>query len=159
MPLIDCKTNLILTCSEDCVISSEAGEAKFKIADAKLYVPVSTLPIQYNAKLIQKLKSGFKRTINWNKYQTKVSAEGVNQYLAFLIDSIFQGVSRLFVLSFENESDRKVDTGYYPKLEIKDYNVMIDEESFFDHPVKNYKMIAIYLNKEQELDSDPKAIQ
>ena len=159
MPLIDCKTNLILTCSEDCVISSKAGEAKFKIADAKLYVPVSTLPIQYNAKLIQKLKSGFKRTINWNKYQTKVSAEGVNQYLAFLIDPIFQGVSRLFVLSFENESDRKVDTGYYPKLEIKDYNVMIDEKSFFDHPVKNYKMIAIYLNKEQELDSDPKAIQ
>ena len=36
---------------------------------------------------------------------------------------------------------------------------MIDEKSFFDHPVKNYKMIAIYLNKEQELDSDPKAIQ
>ena len=133
--------------------------SKFKIADAKLYVPVSTLPIQYNAKLIQKLKSGFKRTINWNKYQTKVSAEGVNQYLAFLIDPIFQGVSRLFVLSFENESDRKVDTGYYPKVEIKDYNVMIDEKNFFDHPVKNYKMIAIYLNKEQELDSDPKAIQ
>ena len=159
MLLIDCKINLILTCFEDCVISSEAGEAKFKTADAKLYVPVSTLPIQYNAKLLQKLKSGNKRTINWNKYQTKVSTEGVNQYLDFLIDPIFQGVSRLFVLSFENESDRKVDTGYYPKVEIKDYNVMIDEKNFFDHPVKNYKMIAIYLNKEQELDSDPKAIQ
>ena len=159
MLLIECKINLILTCFEDCVISSEAGEAKFKIADAKLYVPVSTLPIQYNAKLLQKLKSGNKRTINWNKCQTKVSAEGVNQYLDFLIDPIFQGVSRLFVLSFENESDRKVDTGYYPKVEIKDYNVMIDEKNFFDHPVKNYKMIAIYLNKEQELDSDPKAIE
>ena len=61
-----------------------------------------------------------------------------NQYLDFLIDPSFQGVNRLFGLSFENEEDRKAQTGYYlPKVDIKDYNVMIDEKSFFDQPVKS----------------------
>ena len=112
MPLINYKINLILSWSEDCVFSSVTGETKFKITDTKLYVPVVTLSTQDNAKLLQQLKSGFKRTINWNKYQTKVSTEGVNQYLDFLIDPSFQGVKRLFVLLFENEGDRKVHTGY-----------------------------------------------
>ena len=33
------------------------------------YVPVATLSTQDNAKLLQQLKSGFKRTINWNKFE------------------------------------------------------------------------------------------
>ena len=84
-----------------CVTSSGTGEIKFKITDTKLYVPVVMLSIQDNAKL-QKLKLGFTRKINWNKYQTKVSTEGENQYLDFLIDRSFQGVNSFFVLSFEN---------------------------------------------------------
>ena len=53
-------------------------------------------------------------------------------------DLSFQGVNRLFVLSFENEEDRKAYTGYYlPKVEIKNYNVMTDEKIFFDYPVKS----------------------
>ena len=87
---------------------------------------------------LKKLKSSFKRTINWNKDQAKVSTEGQNQYLNFLIDPSFQGVNRLFELSFENEGNRKVYTGYYlPKVEIKDYNVMIDGKGLFDQPVKS----------------------
>ena len=70
MQLINCEVNLILTWSKDCVISSAAGETKFKITDTKLYVPVVTLSTQDNAKLLQQLKSGFRRTINWNKYQS-----------------------------------------------------------------------------------------
>ena len=121
MPLINCEINLTLTWSEDCAISSATGETKFRITDAKVYIPVLTLSTQDNAKLLRQLKSGFKRTINWNKYQAKVSTEGENQFLDFLIDPSFQGVNGLFVLSFENEDDRKVHTGYYlPKVEIKD---------------------------------------
>ena len=73
-----------------------------------------------------------------NKYQTKVSGKGQNQYLDFLIDPSFQGVNRLFVLSFENEGDRKFYIGYYlPEVEKKkDYNVMIVRKSFFDQTVK-----------------------
>ena len=70
--------------------------------------------------------------------QTKVSTEGLNQYLYFLIDPSFQRVNRLFVLLFENEVDRKLHTGYYlPKVEIKDYIVMIDTKNFFEQPVKS----------------------
>ena len=54
------------------------------------------------------------------------TTERQNQYLDFLIDPRFQEVNRLIVLSFENENDRKLHTGYYlPKVEIKDYNVII----------------------------------
>ena len=138
VPLINCEINLILSLSEDCVISFATGEIKLKVTDTKLYVPVLSLSTQDIAKLLKKLKSSFKRTINWNKYQAKVSTEGQNQYLNFLIDPSFQGVNRLFELSFENEGNRKVYTGYYlPKVEIKDYNVMIDGKGFFDQPVKS----------------------
>ena len=69
MPLINCEVNLILTWTRTCVISSAIGKTKFKITETKLYVPVVTLSTQDNAKLLQQFKSGFKRTINWNKYQ------------------------------------------------------------------------------------------
>ena len=48
-------------------------EQFFAITDKKLYVLVLTLSTQFNIKLLQQLKSGFKCTINWNKYQSKVS--------------------------------------------------------------------------------------
>ena len=86
MPLINCEINLISTWSEnwsESVISSATGETKFAITDTKFYVPVVTLSTQDNAKLLQQLKLGFKRTINWNKYQSKVSIQAPNPYLDF----------------------------------------------------------------------------
>ena len=61
---IYCEVNLIFKWSPTCVISSVTGDTKFKITETKLYVPVVTLSTQDNAKLLQQLKSGFKRTIN-----------------------------------------------------------------------------------------------
>ena len=120
------------------MLSNDTKATTFVITDTKLYVPVVTLSTQDNAKLHEQLKSCFKRTINWNKYQLKISPERQNQYLDFLIDPRFQGVNRLFVLSFENENDRTVHTKYYlSNVEIKDYNVMIDGKNFFDQPVKS----------------------
>ena len=104
----------------------------------KLYVSVVTLSTQYNAKLLQQLKSGFKRTINWNKYKSNIKTSGQNRYLNHLINPSFQGVKGLFVLSFENENDRTSHSTYYlPKVEIKDYNVMIDSENVFDQPINS----------------------
>ena len=141
MSLINCEVNLILTWSKDCVITNSEGEAKFAITETKLYVPVVTLSTQDNAKLLQQLKSGFKRTINWNKYQSDPKTYAQNRYLNHLVDPSFQGVNKLFVLSFENENDRTSHSTYYlPKVEIKDYNVMIDGKNFFDQPVKNDKV-------------------
>ena len=100
MSLINCEVNLILTWTSTCVITNSKGVGRFTINDAKLYVPVVTLSTKDNGKLLEQLKSGFKRTINWNKYQSKISTEAQNQYLDFLINPSFQGVNRLFVLSF-----------------------------------------------------------
>ena len=70
MLLIICEVNRILTWSKNCVITNSVGEGKFSITETKLYVPVVTLSTQDNAKLLQQLKSGFKRTINWNEYES-----------------------------------------------------------------------------------------
>ena len=57
------------------------------------------------------------------------------------MDPRFQGVNRLFVLESENDAQRKVHSGYYlPNVEIKNYNVMINGENFFDQPVKDDKV-------------------
>ena len=127
IPLINCEVNLELTWPRDCVNTNSTGKGKFAITETKLYVPVVTLSTQDNTKLLQQLKSGFKRTINWNKYESSVKTFAQNRYLNYLINTSFQGVNRLFVLSFKNENDRTSHSTYYlPKVEIKDYNVMID---------------------------------
>ena len=75
MPLINCEIILYLNWSEYCVMvaTNQAAQAiTFSITDSILYVPIVTLSSQDNAELFEKLKSGFKRTNNWNKYQTKV---------------------------------------------------------------------------------------
>ena len=59
-----------------------------------------------------------------------------NPYLSFLIDPIFQEVDRLFVLLFKNKDDRKLHTKYYlPTAEVKDFNILIDGQNFFDQPI------------------------
>ena len=122
----------------DCVTSSATGKTKFAITETKLYVPVVTLSTQDNAKVLQQLKFGFKRTINWNKYESNIKAFAQNRYLNHLINPSFQGVNRLFVLSFENENDRTSHSTYYLlREEIKDYNVMIDGKNLFDQPINS----------------------
>ena len=66
MPLINCEINLILIWFTNCVIVSSTvanQNATFELTDTKLYVPVATLSSQNNSKLLQQLKSGFKRVI------------------------------------------------------------------------------------------------
>ena len=64
MSLINCETKRILTWSEKCVLSNDTKATTFATTDTKLYVPIVTLSAQDNLKLMQQLKSGFKRTIN-----------------------------------------------------------------------------------------------
>ena len=105
--------------------------------------------------------------------------------LNHLVEPSFQGANRLFVLAFENDTQRTSHSGYYlPNVEIKDWNVMINGENFFDQPIKNNKvtyenvrnvstgqgndyttgclldkMIAVDLSKKQALDANPRANQ
>ena len=68
---------------------------------------------------MKQLKSGFKRTINWYKYQSKVTIKRQSEYLDYLIDLSFQGVNRNFILSFEDNAVRAGHT-------IKEYIIMTD---------------------------------
>ena len=108
---------------------------KSTITDTKFYVSVLT---QKNIKLLKKLESGFKIAINWNKYLAKTTNQAQIRYLDFLIDLDFQGVNRLFVLSFKDDNGRESHKQYYLRtVEIKDYNVMIEEISL----ISQLKMI------------------
>ena len=98
-----------------------------------MYVPVITLKIQDNTKLLQQLKSGFKRVINWKFYLSKPELLEQNPSLNDLVEPSFQGVNRLFALAFENDTQRTSSkSSKSSNVEIKDYNVMINGENFFD---------------------------
>ena len=136
MPLINCEINLMLNWSEKCVIAFNTAaneQTKFAITNTELYVPFVTYSTQYNAQycsfLLQQWKSRFNHTINWNKYQSKITAQATNPYLDYLFEPSFWGVNRLFVLLFEHFNDRIVHTKYFHSIEKKkDYNIMIDEK-------------------------------
>ena len=162
MPLINCEVSLLLTWSENCVLTNITTQtaaaaqgdnpareridaptnATFKITDTKLYVPVVTLSTKDDNNFLEQLKSGFKRTIKWNKYRSEMTNQTQNNKLSYLIDPTFTKVNRLFVLSFENEDDRRSFSKYYvPNVQIKDFNVLIDGKRFFDMPIKNEEEI------------------
>ena len=71
MPLINCKIELSLNWIEKCLLTT-ANTAIFKITDAKLYVPIVTLSVEDNVKLLKLLSEGFKRTVHWNEYELKI---------------------------------------------------------------------------------------
>ena len=105
MPLINCEINLVLTWSENCVLTSKVTRdavpaqggnpavsrinnltnAIFKITDTKLYVPVVTLSTK-DDNFLEQWKSGFKRTIKWNKYRSEMSSQTKTNQLNHLID-------------------------------------------------------------------------
>ena len=145
IPLINCEVELILTWFKNCVLINKSTRdadynanpivyeidnpenAIFQITDTKLYVPVVTLSKENDIKLLEQLKSGFKRTIKWNKCRSKMTIQPQNNDLNYLIDPIFMNVNRLFVLSFprNNDTDSRYSfSNYYvPKVQIKDFNV------------------------------------
>ena len=166
---------------EICIIvagTANNQNSSFQINDTKLYVPVVTLSTQENIKLLKQLESGFKRTINWNKYLAKTTNQARNRYLDYLIDRSFKGVNRLFFFVIWRLWCLRT-------VEIKDYNLMFDRRNLLDQPIKNdlkaydniskiatgqsddyttgclldypyfkkyYKLIAIDLRKQQKLE-------
>ena len=71
------------------MLSNDTKGTTFTVTYIKLYVPVVTLWSQDNVNLLQELTSGFKRKINWNKYQSKVTIQAPNPYLDYLNDPSF----------------------------------------------------------------------
>ena len=97
-----------------------------------MYVPVVTLSAENDNKPLEQV------TATWNKYRSEMSNQAANSNLNYLSDPTFTKVDRLFVLDFENENDRASFSEYYvSKVDIKDFNVIIDGKPFFEIPVKN----------------------
>ena len=87
-----------------------------------------------------------------NKNQSIPQSLRQNQRLNYLVNSSFQAVDIIFVLSFENDAQRISNKIYYlPNIETKDYNVTIDRKTFFDQPVKNDKTSEKLLVKEMAI--------
>ena len=123
--LINCEVELILTWFKNCLligkltreddydapIDREIDNPKnetFQITDTKFYVLVLTLSKENDIKLLEQLKSGFKRTIKWNKERSQISVQNNKNNLNYLIDPTFMNVNRLFVLSFERIEENNV---------------------------------------------------
>ena len=75
-----------------------------------------TLSTQSNVKLLEQLKSGFKRVINWNKYLLKPELLPENKTLNHLVEPGLQGINKFFALTFENYTKRTSHSGYYFKM-------------------------------------------
>ena len=71
------------------------------------------------------------------KYRSQMTVQPKNRNLNYLIKPTFTNVHRLFVLSFNADNRYSYSNYYVPKVEINDFNVLIDGKSFFDLPVKN----------------------
>ena len=71
-----------------------------------------------------------------------------NPNLSHLAEPCVQGVNRLFVLAFEDDTQKTSTSGYFfPNVEIKDYKIMINGENFFDQPIKNNKVTYENISK------------
>ena len=127
--------------SRSCIINAATSNNEnpnFQINVTKLYVSVITSSTKENIKLLKLLESGFKRTINWNKYLAKTTNQARNSYLDYIIDPSFQGANRLFVLFFKDDDGRESRKQYYlSTVEIQNHNIMIDGRNFFDESIKN----------------------
>ena len=113
MPLINCEVSLILTWSENCVLTDTTTQAAraakggnparpsimlqqmqhFRqqicpscMSESQLYVPVVTLSTENDKILLKQLRTGFKRTTKQNKYRSEVTNQTQNNNLNYLID-------------------------------------------------------------------------
>ena len=164
IPFINCEISVNLKWNKNCVLTSQATRdadpdadspvaavnnptnAKFDITDCKLYVSVVTLSTEYENNLYKKLKGGFSVDVYWDKYRSQLTNQRAG-LINYLIDPTFDNESKLFVLAYENEEDRSSFSKYYtPTREITDYNVLIDQQPFFELPVRSknetYERIA-----------------
>ena len=115
MPLINFEVSLTSKKKENCVLTDITTQTEtaaqgdnpareridaptnaiFKITDTKLYVPVVTLSTKDDNNFLEQLKSGFKRTIKWNKYRSEMINQTKTSHLNYLLDPTFTKVNRL----------------------------------------------------------------
>ena len=132
-----------------------------------MYVPVVTLSKEDNKDFIEQQNKKFQRSIYWNKYKTKEINEDAdaNMFKYINLGPSFQGVNRLFVIDGRNVYDNPIESDIDKYRELKKVMIGKGEDnttgSLFDFNYfdKHYKLVAVDLSKQKELDADPRAIQ
>ena len=181
MPLINCKIKLNLAWKKECVLSTGDGEAVFIINDTKLYVPAVTLSKEDNKDFIEQQNKGFERSIYWNEYKIKEINEdadanvvmaynrangqptrnGQQKYYLPRIDLEKYNV----IIDGRNFYDNPIESDIEKYRELKKVMIGKGEDyttgslldfNYFD---KHYKLVAVDLSKQKELEADPRAIQ
>ena len=111
------------------------GEAVFIINDTKLYVPVVTLSKEDNKDFIEDNNKDFKDLF----IGTNIKQKNVFKYIN--LDSSFQGVNRLFVMTYTRANGQPTKNGhqkyYLPRIDLEKYNVIIDGRNFYDNPIES----------------------
>ena len=114
MPLINCKIHLEVNWNKNCVMyghdtyadgnNENNSETIFKITSTKLYVPIVTLSTKDNVNLTIQLNGGFKRSVYWNEYKSRIDTKQAdnNNPTRFHFDDFFQGIAKLYVLAFDD---------------------------------------------------------
>ena len=147
LPLINTKLNLELSWAKNCILINVAtsNDTSFQITKTELYVPVVTLNTNDNKKLSDLLSKGFKRSVFWNEYKSKIETHtaDANNLKRISLDSSFQGANRLFVLSYLNDggvnaTDMNSKTKYVlPKVNLTKFNVLNEDRNFYDQPISD----------------------
>ena len=108
-----------------------------------MYVLIVTLSTKDNVNLTKQLNEGFKRSVYWNEYKSKIETKTVDDsnVTRFSLDASFQGVNRLFVLAFNN-GDNRVERDSHrkyslPRVNITNYIVVIDGRNFYGQPIND----------------------
>ena len=130
------------------ILSTINQNSIFQITKGELYIRVVTLNTQNNNRLSRLLSEGFERTVIWNEYKSKIERinieNGDNSFKRSTLDTSFQGVNRLLAAAYDNASAQRNANHehsrtryYFPRIEIKDYNVLIDGRNFYDQNVNS----------------------
>ena len=102
-------------------------------------------------KFLENIKHWFQRTISWNKCRSEITKQSNNNNLDYLIDLTFSNINRLFVISFKNGDDdttiNSFDEYYMPLLEIKDFNTLTNNKTFFNQPLKSNNKQEAFENR------------
>ena len=146
MPLINCKIHLETSWTKDCVMSNNDGNATFQITSTKLYVPIVTLSTKDNVNLRKQLNEGFKRSVNWYDYKSKIVTKHLdndNTTRFLLENSLFLPLitllKMLLVIQLTiNRVQRDLHGKYFlPRVDITNYNVLTDSRNFYDQPIND----------------------
>ena len=139
LSLINTKLYIELNWTKHLILSGV--NTTFQITKTELYVVVVTLNTENNNKLTNLLNEGFERSVIWNEYKSRIErvTQNDDNFKRILLDSSFSGVNRLFVMGCNtnnikrNNGDPESYRRYFlPRIEIKDYNVLIDGRNFYD---------------------------